>query len=197
METPKRVKKAVRFETLNTDDLPTVIEEIEPSKELEDELRQLANCYKPSLSKRQRKEAWEQHLRERESAVEVIDDRPLPVVETPATPTTAVVSDLERGIETWLQESTLDVLLNKPSFVQMDYQAARVYQTLRINIEAHLNRELVDFDHLMQQHLFQRQAHSLRRDDGTLQLYTSKKAKLILYLQGQRLIHYWLVPINQ
>lgn len=195
MESPKRVKKSVRFETLNTDDLPATIEEIEPSPELEDELRQIANCY-TALSKRQRAEAWEQHLRERESTVQIIDDRPLPAVETQTTPATIIVTDLEREIETWLQESPLDVLLNKPSFVYMDYQAARVHQTLRINIESYLNRELVDFDRVMQYYLFQRQDHSLRREDGTLLVYATKKVKLILYLQNRRLLHYWLVPIK-
>jgi len=195
MESPKRVKKSVRFETLNTDDLPAVIEEIEPSKELEDELRQIANCY-TALSKRQRGEAWEQHLRERESTVQIIDDRPLPAVETQTVPATVIVTNLEREIETWLQESPLDVLLNKPSFIYMDYQAARVHQTLRINIESYLNRELVDFDRVMQYYLFQRQDHNLRREDGTLLVYATKKVKLILYLQNRRLLHYWLVPIK-
>lgn len=198
MENPKRIKKTVQFETVNTDELNIPIERLERTEELEAELRQIADCYRPSLSKRQRKQQWEDHLRFQEDNVEVIDDRRVENLIPVPQPLLPVVSELDVTMAVWLQESDLESLLAKPSFVFMDYQTGKAFQTLRINVESYLNREFkqAEFDRLMQQTQFSRQLHSLKRTDGDLLIYSSQKAKLVLYFQKRRLLHYWLFPIK-
>jgi hypothetical protein len=198
MEISKRAKKVVRFETVNTDELDIPIEQIERTEELDAELRRIADCYRPSLSKRQRRQQWEDHLRSQEDNVEVIDDRPVENLPAAPQPLLPVVTELDVKMAVWLQEADLESLLAKPSFAFIDYQNGRVFQTLRINVESYLNREFkqIEFDRLMQQTQFSRQLHSLQRTDGDLLVYSSQKAKLVLYFQKRRLLHYWIFPIK-
>jgi hypothetical protein len=199
MEVPKRQKRdEVHLDTLDTDLLGVQVERVEKTDELEEELRALAECYRPTRSRVQRKELWESHLRARdpENNVSVIDDRAQQrTTEQPEEQDTAAPLPLSKAFETWLCDSSVEELLARDSLAFLDAADAGSLQTLRIKLSARLARplQLPAVNQLLAQNGFRPAPQSLLIPHGELRVYASEQRHLVLFTHDGRLKNYWAV----
>jgi hypothetical protein len=194
MSLSKRVKFLDHPDTLDFDDLDIPSEIISPDVNIDEELREIALCFKSKAPLQKRKDLWNEKFPEDDSVADERDVVLKPITKQTRVNNATLPLPMDNTFLTWLTNSSRDAILAKPSLFAINFRTGVTYRSLCDGLEPFINKPLPNpaFTSFIESYGFNDNPSQYNCLAGVALEYTSLNAKLVLMTERSKILHFWI-----